>query len=270
VAHDTDTGQTDRCRLLSLLAVSRQPNDEQCVEAARAAGLPPTAHVPTARCLAYMGLPLLPPPRAPAGRSSRAGVALGRHEPRLQALLRTALDGALSTKMFPFVDDGDEEEVGDVSGATASNRVGNGGPVTPASPRSPRAELVGSWAMHRQRALARASVSNTATTSPPPHEYHGPDAEKMTRESPKLLVLILGGSNRAELRCALEAGGGGKVAFGCTALLTPLEYMRVLRVTGAAVAEGQDAEASEVDGAPAGRRVAPVLQGLSASLRGSD
>ena len=51
----------------------------------------------------------------------------------------------------------------------------------------------------------------------------------------------------------------------CEALLTPLEYMSVLRVTGAAVAE--DADACEIRGALTGGRVAPVLQGLSASLR---
>ena len=49
-----------------------------------------------------------------------------------------------------------------------------------------------------------------------------------------VLVLMLGGASHAELRCALDAGGGGKVAFGCTAVLTPLQYLRALRAAGCA------------------------------------
>ena len=49
---------------------------------------------------------------------------------------------------------------------------------------------------------------------------------------------MLGGASRAELRCALEAGGGGKVVFGCTALLTPAQYMRTLHDAGSGAIDG--------------------------------
>ncbi len=69
---------------------------------------------------------------------------------------------------------------------------------------------------------------------------------------PRLFVLILGGASYGEMRCALEVGGGGKVAFGCTALQTPKQYVRTLQAAGGGYGE----EAAEDE------EVAPVMSGL--------
>ena len=70
------------------------------------------------------------------------------------------------------------------------------------------------------------------------------------REVPRLHVLMLGGASRAELRCALEAGGGGHVAFGCTSLASPLEYLAALQHAGGGVAgaSGEEDEDEEEEG----------------------
>ena len=61
----------------------------------------------------------------------------------------------------------------------------------------------------------------------------------------KLVVVLLGGSSHAELRCAHDAlaeqrthggdggdgGGGWQLYFGSTAVLTPLQYVRALSET---------------------------------------
>ena len=50
----------------------------------------------------------------------------------------------------------------------------------------------------------------------------------------------------------LEAGGGGRVLFGCSALHTPLQYLRVLQEAGG----GYGAEAADEE------VVHPLLQGV--------
>ena len=67
----------------------------------------------------------------------------------------------------------------------------------------------------------------------------------------RLFVIILGGASYAEMRCALDAGGGGKVVFGCTALQTPHQYLRALQEAGGGYGDTAHEEAS-----------VPVLEGL--------
>lgn len=228
-----DCGAMERCRLLTLFSTCRQPDDAVLDELAASCELPATSHAALQRSAAYLGLPLYPLPRAPPPNERAADVPLGRYEPRLRSLLQTALNGNLSTKQFPYVD-GDDGTEGD-----AADPFHTGGPrATAASageepPPSPRSEIVGTWAIHRRRALARVEGGDgqqaVAGAIGGPFSPGGGDERK---DGPRLIVFMLGGASHAELRCALEAGGRDKVVFGCTAVHTPLEYLRALREAG--------------------------------------
>ena len=206
----TDRASADRCRLLALLAACRQLTDPECAELARAAELPDAAHLPVSRAFTYMGLPLGRPSASlhpvPPGSSSSDDdvvVPLRRRPPPLQALLRQAIDGQLSEDDFPYVD-GDAAEH-----ATAD-------PFDSEELMALRSELVGSWAFRRRE---RGGGGGGASRR-----------QGLAAKPPKLVVLLLGGASHAELRCAHELGG--QALFGCTALLTPLQYLRALREMG--------------------------------------
>ena len=122
--------------------------------------------------------------------------------PRLRGILEGLHAGSLSLDLYPFVDGDDDEPLG-------ADHFGGHEP----SVALPRTELVGSWAFwHRDRGGAAAADDPAV-----PHD-----------QPPKLMVLILGGASHAELHCATASG----VAFGCTALLTPLQYLRALQELG--------------------------------------
>ena len=232
----------ERLRLLALLAVCRTPSDLELADAARAARLPATAVLSVQRALAYLGLPLHPPRQSgwhgegalpewsavagtpppavePSPDLDRAAaervVELRRHTPVLAPLLQHALGGTLPLDQYPFVDGDDEEEhVADPFERALA---------------SPRSELVGSWAFRRRSAasdaVAGGAVSLLAGAQPG-------DKTRAPATAPRLIVFMLGGASHAELRCAHEAGD--EVGFGCTALLTPLQYVRALQQMGAA------------------------------------
>ena len=247
---EEDRAVGERLRLLALLAACRTPSDLELADAARAARLPAMAVLSVQRALAYLGLPLHPPRQsgwhgegalsralpewsAVAGTtppavepSSRAllpqppsdpdrVVELRRHTPVLAPLLQHALGGTLPLDQYPFVDGDDEEEhVADPFERALA---------------SPRSELVGSWAFRRRSAasdaVAGGAVSLLAGAQPG-------DKTRAPATAPRLIVFMLGGASHAELRCAHEAGD--EVGFGCTALLTPLQYVRALQQMGAA------------------------------------
>ena len=96
---------------------------------------------------------------------------------------------------------------------------------------SPRSELVGSWAFHRKRRGGTGGGGGGGA----PLSFAYSESSGVRREAPRLHVLILGGASRAELRCALEAAGGGNVAFGTTEMLSPLEYVAALQEAGGGV-----------------------------------
>ena len=247
---EEDRAVGERLRLLALLAACRTPSDLELADAARAARLPAMAVLSVQRALAYLGLPLHPPRQSgwhgegalsralpewsavagttpPAAEpSSRAlppqpssdpdrVVELRRHTPVLAPLLQHALGGTLPLDQYPFVDGDDEEEhVADPFERALA---------------SPRSELVGSWAFRRRSAasdaVAGGAVSLLAGAQPG-------DKTRAPATAPRLIVFMLGGASHAELRCAHEAGD--EVGFGCTALLTPLQYVRALQQMGAA------------------------------------
>ena len=247
---EEDRAVGERLRLLALLAACRTPSDLELADAARAARLPAMAVLSVQRALAYLGLPLHPPRQSgwhgegalsralpewsavagttpPAAEpSSRAlppqpssdpdrVVELRRHTPVLAPLLQHALGGTLPLDQYPFVDGDDEEEhVADPFERALA---------------SPRSDLVGSWAFRRRSAasgaVAGGAVSLLAGAQPG-------DKTRAPATAPRLIVFMLGGASHAELRCAHEAGD--EVGFGCTALLTPLQYVRALQQMGAA------------------------------------
>ena len=224
-----------RCRLLALLSICRPLVDSDVAELLKQAELPLHAHVALARALIYMGQPLQPPLRAaPASQAAGARdddeeeVELGRHSPRLRALLETALSGTLSTKLYPYLD-GDDEDLSDPSDPFGS-------PGGDGSLASPRAELVGSWAFKRRAAtggvMSGSIAGGLGSLASPRGGLASPRGAPAEREPPGFGVLLLGGASHAELRAAVEVGGGGKVAFGCTALCTPLQYLHALQQMG--------------------------------------
>ena len=263
--------------MVALLATSRALSDGEAADALRAAGLPPPSLLPVLRASVYLGLPLAPSHTGRAPSVDDDTIELARHEPRLKALLQTALGGkggqGLSTKLYPFVDPDDAAEDGAAdpfaSPPSSSRGPGSGGSagrlsiadadVGGLSPLSPRAEIVGSWALHRKRRGGAggagggvaggvgggggggggAGVGGAGLGGAPASDgadYFGYSAR---REPPRLHVLMLGGASRAELRCAMEAGGGGHVAFGTTALLTPLDYLAALQAAGGGMGDEQ-------------------------------
>ena len=231
-------GETERCRLLALLTICRQMSDADIAKVTRVAGLTADAHLPVIRSMSYLGMPLLPLHRPAPPASGRVGdledevVELGRYEPRLKALLGTALAQKLNPVQFPFVDADDAAE-------DAADPF-----LSPRDPfPSPRAELVGSWAFERRRRGGGAPTGSLAS-----------DRRDVAAAPPRLVILMLGGASYAELRCALDAGGGGKVGFGCTALLTPRQYLRTLQEAGGGYGDGVVEEQEE--------DTVPVLQGI--------
>lgn len=224
--------EMERCRLLALLGVCHQVSDKGFSQAASAAGLAQDAHLPVSRSFSYLGMPLLPPHRAVSAAAASADdqvVEMSRHEPRLKALLSTALSGKLNPAMFPFVDADDAAE--DAADPFID---------APSNP-SPRSELVGSWAFHRKH---RGKEGGAMAAGSAARGDHAPAA-------PRLFVLVLGGASYAEMRCALDAGGGGKVVFGCSALQTPHQYLRALQKAGGGYGDDAPDEPS-----------VPVLDGL--------
>jgi hypothetical protein len=231
-------------RLLALLAVCRTPSDLELADAARAARLPATAVLSVQRALAYLGLPLHPPRQSgwhgegalpewsavagtpptavePSPDLDRAAVErvveLRRHTPVLAPLLQHALGGTLPLDRYPFVDGDDaEEHVADPFERALA---------------SPRSELVGSWAF-RRRSAAGGAVAGGAVSLLAGAQDGAGDKTRAPAAPPRLMVFMLGGASHAELRCAHEAGD--EVGFGCTALLTPLQYVRALQQMGAA------------------------------------
>jgi len=234
----------ERLRLLALLAVCRTPSDLELADAARAARLPATAVLSVQRALAYLGLPLHPPRQSgwhgegalpewsavagtpptavePSPDLDRAAVErvveLRRHTPVLAPLLQHALGGTLPLDRYPFVDGDDaEEHVADPFERALA---------------SPRSELVGSWAF-RRRSAAGGAVAGAAVSLLAGAQDGAGDKTRAPAAPPRLMVFMLGGASHAELRCAHEAGD--EVGFGCTALLTPLQYVRALQQMGAA------------------------------------
>jgi hypothetical protein len=239
----TGVGKSDE-RLLALLAVCRTPSDLELADAARAARLPATAVLSVQRALAYLGLPLHPPRQSgwhgegalpewsavagtpppavePSPDLDRAAVErvveLRRHTPVLAPLLQHALGGTLPLDRYPFVDGDDaEEHVADPFERALA---------------SPRSELVGSWAF-RRRSAAGGAVAGGAVSLLAGAQDGAGDKTRAPAAPPRLMVFMLGGASHAELRCAHEAGD--EVGFGCTALLTPLQYVRALQQMGAA------------------------------------
>ena len=243
-ALEEDRAVGERLRLLALLAVCRTPSDLELADAARAARLPATAVLSVQRALAYLGLPLHPPRQSgwhgegalpewsavagtpppavePSPDLDRAAVErvveLRRHTPVLAPLLQHALGGTLPLDRYPFVDGDDaEEHVADPFERALA---------------SPRSELVGSWAF-RRRSAAGGAVAGGAVSLLAGAQDGAGDKTRAPAAPPRLMVFMLGGASHAELRCAHEAGD--EVGFGCTALLTPLQYVRALQQMGAA------------------------------------
>jgi len=208
-----DRSEGERCRLLALLTACRRLTDAEIAQMVRASKLSPTVHHQVQRALAQLGLPLRLPsePNSPGGAGTASNlrlapasgsdreVELRRHSPLIASLMLHGLRGTLSTSGFPFIDGGHEE-------ADAADPLET----------APASSHVGSWAFRRRcRADSEEATVNRLSEPPLP---------------PRLVVFMLGGASHAELRCAHEAGE--KVGFGCTALLTPLQYVRSLRQIG--------------------------------------
>ena len=126
-----------------------------------------------------------------------------------------------------------------VSPVSRAASGGGGGAGEGGALLAPRTEIIGSWAVQRRRVLAARAMGVATVTG---GGIGGPAGDEKMSEGPRLIVLMLGGASHAELRCAVEAGGGDRVAFGCTEIVTPLEYLRALRETG-----GEQADAAEQD-----------------------
>ena len=146
-------------------------------------------------------------PTAP--REAPAHAPLDRHAPALAATLRAALSSRLSPTDFPYLRNPPPAE-GAFAAAAATGDADYG-----------PGEL-GEWAYHgRGPGYTRPS--------------------RPYRRGRKLVVVMLGGSSHAELRCVHdilgeqaergEPHGGCEVYFGSTAVLTPLQYVRALQET---------------------------------------
>ena len=142
---------------------------------------------------------------------------LERHSPLLGATLRDALASRLSTNDYPYLR-GQPPSVGTFAAAAATGDAVYG-------PRG-----LGSWARH-----GRGEGGADATGAKP-------EAHRVAPLKRKLVVIMLGGSSHAELRCVHDVlgeqedhggdgGGGWEVYFGSTAVLTPLQYVRALSET---------------------------------------
>ena len=97
-AHGYTHRDAERCRLMTLLATSRLLSDGESAESLRSAGLHADAFLPVARSYVYLGLPLIPGHARRPPTVDDDGIELARFEPRLKALLQTAMAGKLSVQ----------------------------------------------------------------------------------------------------------------------------------------------------------------------------
>ena len=148
---------------------------------------------------------------------------LERHSPALGATLRDALASRLSTKDYPYLR-GQPPSVGTFAAAAATGDAVYG-------PRG-----LGSWARHG-RGEGGAEVGGATSLA-----SHSAKPKAPSQLKRKLVVVMLGGSSHAELRCVHDVlseqeahggdgGGGWEGYFGSTAVLTPLQYVRALSET---------------------------------------
>ena len=148
---------------------------------------------------------------------------LERHSPALGVTLRDALASRLSTKDYPYLR-GEPPSVGTFAAAAATGDAVYG-------PRG-----LGSWARH---GCGEGGADVGGVTS---HASHSAKPKAPAQLKRKLVVVMLGGSSHAELRCVHDVlgeqeadggdgGGGWEVYFGSTAVLTPLQYVRALSET---------------------------------------
>ena len=233
-----ERAQGEQRRLLALAAACHRTTQAELAAALAASSLRMDDHMPALRTLTYLNAldarraGAEPEPRAwdrgapwhrgaaKAAAAADSQVELSRHVPKLKPLLEAALRRSLIAADWPFADGAPPDAAAAAPGAAegpGGDGAGGSRSGRAAAPVAARAEPVGSWAFRRR-------VSSSAAEG-------GGSGGGAT--APRLYVLMLGGASHAELRCAAEAGGGGRVAFGCTELFTPLGHLAAMEEAGA-------------------------------------